>query len=45
MSYLLEKMGLDNGVGLTSGLQVLNDRVHYEKECFNPSSYVKSELK
>ncbi len=40
-----KKLSLDNGVGLTAGVQVLNDRVHYEKNVFNPSSYVKSELK
>lgn len=36
---------LDNGVGITAGVQVLNERMHYEYKITNPSIYVKTELK
>jgi hypothetical protein len=36
---------LDSGVGFTSGVRVVGDKISYEKKIYNPCFYFKSELK
>lgn len=40
-----KNLSLDNGIGFATGVQVLNDRIHYEYKITNPVLYAKSELK
>lgn len=42
---LAKELVLDSGVGFTSGVRVVGDKIRYEKKIYNPSLYLKSELK
>ena len=38
-------LSLDSGIGFTGGIQVIGNKLHYERNITNPSFYLKSELK
>ena len=40
-----KELVLDSGVGFTSGVRVVGDKISYEKKIYNPCFYLKSELK
>lgn len=40
-----EAMTLDSGIGFTGGIQVIGDKLHYERNITKPCFYAKSELK
>lgn len=36
---------LDSGIGFSSGAQIINDKINFQKSLFEPAFYLKSELK
>lgn len=42
---LSKVLALDSGIGFSSGATIVNDALKFKKELWNPSIYIKSELK